>query len=75
MPVWSFPIQGSFATKTLQILVFADENWFRISTQNGFILRQGVADLRSSTISIVEEVASASVINAGLVALFEIFRN
>ena len=41
---------------------------------DGFLLRQGVADLRSSTINIVEEVASTSGINAGLVALFGIWR-
>ena len=42
----------------------------RPPADNGFpdfaeFLRQGVADLRASTISIVEEVASASVVNAG----------
>lgn len=67
MPVWSFPIQGSFAIKNI-----ADGNWLRISAYGW--LRQGVADLRSSTINIVEEVASTSRINAGLAALFKICR-
>lgn len=69
MPVWSFPIQGSFAIKTLQMGI-----GFGFLHMDGFILRQGVADLRSSTINIVEEVASHSGINAGLAALFKICR-